>query len=77
MVAASAAMTTVATASMVAASAAMAAVTAMANKLHVRLTCAFAFLVENIEGRQAYVGDFLLAQSDGVVISGAWSSHVG
>jgi hypothetical protein len=66
MVAASAAMATAA--AMVAAMAAMAA--AVADKLYIRQRCSVGFLVEDIERRQADVGDFLLTESYVVTISG-------
>jgi hypothetical protein len=50
------------------ASAAVAAMAAAADKLYER-GCSVAFLVENIERRQAYVRDFFLAESDLIAIS--------
>jgi hypothetical protein len=41
---------------------------AAADKLYER-GCSVAFLVENIERRQAYVRDFFLAESDLIAIS--------
>ena len=79
------AMATMATAAMVTSSAAMAAaaavgmaaaaavapVAAVTNKLHIRLSCAFAFLVEHIKRRQGDVRNLLFTESDVVAVPGA------
>ena len=57
-----------ATATVAATSAAM-----TANKLYVRPSYAFTFLVEDVEGRQADIGDFFLTESHLIAISVAWS----
>jgi hypothetical protein len=56
-------------------SAAVAATAAMADELYARLSCVFAFFVEDIERRQADVGDFLLTESDLIAISGVRRRH--
>jgi hypothetical protein len=44
----------------------------MANKLYHR-GCSIAFLVEDVERRQADIRDFFLTKSDLLAISVAWS----
>jgi hypothetical protein len=53
---------------MTTASAAMTAATAMANKLYHR-GCSVAFLVEDVERRQADIRDFFLTEEDLIAIS--------
>jgi hypothetical protein len=49
--------------------AAMTASAAVPNKFYVWLSCAFAFLVEDVERRQADVRDFFLTKEDLIAIS--------
>jgi len=56
-----------ATATVAATSAAM-----TANKLYVRPSY-FTFFVEDVEGRQADIGNFFITESDLIAISIAWS----
>ena len=65
------AMTAVVTSAAMTAAAMTAAMTA--NKLYVRPSYAFTFLVEDVEGRQADIGNFFLTESDLIAISVAWS----
>jgi len=64
----SAAAMSAATATVAATSAAM-----TANKLYVRPSYAFAFLVEDVEGRQFFFSDSATTESDLIAISVAWS----
>jgi hypothetical protein len=59
-----------------AAPAASAAVAAASDKLYVGLGRSDVFLVENIEGRQGNVGDFLLTESEFVALSGVRRRHI-
>jgi hypothetical protein len=62
-------MATSASAATVASAATMASAAAGMNKFYVRLDCAFAFLVEDVECRQAYVRNLLLTESDSVALA--------
>jgi hypothetical protein len=55
--------------------AAMAAMAAMADELYHR-GCSVALLVEDVERRQADVGDFFLTESDLIAIFGIWHRHI-
>src|SRR6516225_10172937 len=61
------AMTAVVTSAAMTAAAMTAAMTA--NKLYVRPSYAFTFLVEDVEGRQAYISNSLPTESDLIAIS--------
>jgi hypothetical protein len=66
---------TVAAAAMTVAAAAMTAMAAAADKLYER-GCSVAFLVEDIERRQADVRDFFLTESDLIAIFGVRRRHI-
>jgi hypothetical protein len=53
----------------------MAAMAAMADELYHR-GCSVALLVEDVERRQADVGDFFLTESDLIAIFGIWHRHI-
>jgi hypothetical protein len=67
--------TAAASAAVAVASAAMAAMAAMADELYHR-GCSVALLVEDVERRQADVGDFFLTESDLIAIFGIWHRHI-
>jgi hypothetical protein len=69
-VAAMAAAAVMAAAATVTPVAAMAPVAPMSDELYVGLGCADMLLVENIERRQANVGDFLLTKCEVVILAG-------
>ena len=59
-------------AAMSAATATVAAGAMTANKLYVRPSY-FTFLVEDVEGRQADIGNFFITENDLIAVSIAWS----